>query len=64
MQLQLTVSSMACEACAKTIAEAIRSVDAAAVVEADPATKQVVVTTDSSEVAVRGAVEAAGYPVS
>lgn len=64
MQLQLTVPSMACGACAKTITEAIQTVDAGATVEADPATKQVVVTTDSSEDTVRGAVEAAGYPVS
>ncbi|NJM75361.1 MAG: heavy-metal-associated domain-containing protein [Acaryochloridaceae cyanobacterium RU_4_10] len=40
MTLHLTVPSMACSACAETIAKAVRSIDAAAQVTADPKTKR------------------------
>lgn len=62
-QLQLKVSSMACSACAKTITEAVHTVDPAAVVQADPKTKAVNIETQVSGEAVKQAIEAAGYPV-
>jgi copper chaperone len=64
MTLHLTVPSMACSACAETIAKAVRSIDAAAQVTADPKTKQVEIETVQAESLVRDAIVAAGYPVS
>ncbi|MEB3338677.1 MAG: heavy-metal-associated domain-containing protein [Leptolyngbyaceae bacterium] len=63
MTLQLTVPSMACSACADTITKAVKTVDAAAVVEADPKTKLVSIETQASESSVKAAIANAGYPV-
>jgi len=63
MKLELTVPTMVCDGCAETITKAIQIVDAAATVEADPQTKQVVVNTSSAEAAVKAAVEQAGHEV-
>jgi len=54
---------MACGACVKTITNAVKSVDQTAQIEADPKTKQVAVETDSSEAAVKEAIEGAGYAI-
>ncbi|MGV2828818.1 heavy-metal-associated domain-containing protein [Myxosarcina sp. GI1(2024)] len=62
MTIQLKVPNMACDACGKTITEAIHSVDPNASVEADPKSKQVTVETQVSESSVREAIAAAGYP--
>jgi copper chaperone len=63
MTLQLTVPSMACSACADTIAKAVITLDPAAQVQADPKTKQVSVETQAAENLVKQAIAAAGYPV-
>lgn len=63
MTLQLTVSNMACSACGETITKAIKSLDPAAIVEADSKTKLVNVETQASEAAVKEAITAAGYTV-
>ena len=63
MNLQLTVPSMACSACADTITKAVQNIDPNAVVAADPKTKLVTVKTQQDEMAVKGAIAAAGYPV-
>ena len=63
MALELKVPSMACSACAETIAKAVHAVDPAATIDADPATKWVKVETQMAEAAVRDAIAAAGYPV-
>ncbi|MEG4519020.1 heavy-metal-associated domain-containing protein [Microcoleus sp. BR0-C5] len=63
MTLQLKVPNMACSACGKTITKAIKTVDAAANVQADPKTKLVNIQTQASEAAITEAITAAGYPV-
>lgn len=64
MKLQLNVPNMACGACAKTITEAVKSVDSSAKVAADPKTKCVDVETEASETSVREAISQAGYTAS
>ncbi|MEO0537884.1 MAG: heavy-metal-associated domain-containing protein [Cyanobacteria bacterium P01_A01_bin.123] len=61
--LQLTVPSMACSACADTITQAVQKVDPQASVQADPKTKQVQIETQAASMAVTEAIAAAGYPV-
>lgn len=61
MKLQLNVPNMACGSCAKTITNAVKSIDQNATVEADPKTKQVAVETNSPESAIRDAIKDAGY---
>jgi copper chaperone len=63
MILQLTVPSMACGACADTIAKAVATLDPTATVQADPKTKRVSVETQVAEDSVKQAIAAAGYPV-
>jgi copper chaperone len=62
--LNLTVSDMACGACAETITKAVQAVDPAASIAADPATKVVNVTTSVSPEAITKAITEAGYTVS
>ncbi|MBS9384403.1 MAG: heavy-metal-associated domain-containing protein [Dolichospermum sp. BR01] len=62
MTIKLTVPGMACSACANNITNAVKAVDANAIVEADPQTKFVNVDTQASETAIKEALTAAGYP--
>ena len=61
--MELKVPSMACSACSDTITKAIKTVDPNAVVQADPKTKLVNVTTNKPETEIREAIASAGYPV-
>jgi copper chaperone len=63
MTIKLKVPKMACSACAKTIAEAVQTLDPVAVVEANTKTKLVTIQTSISENIVREAIASAGYPV-
>lgn len=63
MALELQVPNMACSACSDTITKAIKAIDPAATVQADPKTKQVKVETQQSETAVKQAIADAGYTV-
>jgi copper chaperone len=54
---------MACSACVDTITKAVQNIDPHAVVAADTKTKLVTVETQQDEMAVKGAIAAAGYPV-
>lgn len=63
MALQLKVPSMACSACADTIAKAVKTVDPEAKIAADPKTKLVEVETQQPETKIREAIAQAGYPV-
>ena len=63
MTLQFKVPNMACSACGETITKAVQAVDSTATVQADPKTKLVNIETQISEVAVKEAIEAAGYSV-
>jgi len=63
MTLQLNLPSMACAACGDTIRNAVVAIDPTATVQADLKTKQVNIETQTSEAAIKNAVEAVGYPV-
>ena len=61
MTIQLQVPDMACDACAKTITQAVLVLDSQASVKADSQTKQVTIETQASESSVRKAITTAGY---
>lgn len=63
MTLQLKVPNMACSACGETIAKAVKAVDPAATVQANPKTKLVSIETQASEAIVKQAITDAGYSV-
>ena len=63
MELEFKVPSMACSACADTISQAVKAVDPAAAIAADPKTKRVEIETTQPEAVIKQAIEAAGYPV-
>jgi copper chaperone len=63
MTIQLTVPTIACEACAEAITKAIHSQDGAAEVSVDVPTKVVTVSSQFSEADLRQAIEAAGHEV-
>jgi copper chaperone len=64
MQLKLKVLEMSCGGCLSTIAEAIKTVDANAIVQGDPQTKIVLVETEFPETVIKTAIAQAGYPAS
>ena len=59
---QFTIPNMACGGCARSVTKALQEIDAGAVVDADPATHTVRVTSPADEAALRAALAAAGYP--
>ncbi|MDX2240038.1 MAG: heavy-metal-associated domain-containing protein [Leptolyngbyaceae cyanobacterium bins.302] len=63
MTLLLQVPNMACSACGDTITRAIKAVDPAATVQADPKTKLVNIETQAPETAIKQAITDAGYTV-
>ncbi|HIK05706.1 MAG TPA: heavy-metal-associated domain-containing protein [Trichormus sp. M33_DOE_039] len=64
MTIQFTVPNMSCSVCASKITNAVKTVDAEAIVQADPQTKLVNVDSQASEIAIKDALAAAGYPAS
>ncbi|MGA7935281.1 MAG: heavy-metal-associated domain-containing protein [Kovacikia sp.] len=62
MTFQLKVPDIACSACVETVTKAVKTIDADAVVQADPKTKLVSVETQAPETAIREAIAAVGYP--
>ena len=63
MTLSFTVPNLACSACVETVTQAIQAIDTTAQVKADSKTKQVEVTTNASEAAIKQAIVDAGYTV-
>ncbi|BCX09723.1 copper chaperone [Fischerella thermalis CCMEE 5330] len=63
MKLHLKVPNMACSACVESITKAVKTVDPAAIVQADTKTKLVQIETQAAEVAITEAITAAGYTV-
>jgi copper chaperone len=61
MTLQLKVPKLVCSGCAKTITEAIKKVDANAIVQADAKTKLINVETQAPRTAIEMAIASAGY---
>jgi copper chaperone len=64
MTLQLIVPKMSCGGCVNTITQAVKTVDAHAIVSGDPQTKMVSVETKASETAIKEAIAKVGYPAS
>jgi copper chaperone len=64
MTLQLKVPKMSCGGCVSTITQAVHTVDAHAIVRADPQTKMVSVETKASDTAIKEAIAKVGYPAS
>jgi copper chaperone len=62
MTLQLNIPKLVCSGCVKTVTKAIKAVDANATIEANPKTKVVSIETQSSEIAIKEAIAAVGYP--
>jgi copper chaperone len=62
MTLQFKVPKLICSVCARSIAEAIKKLDANATVDANPETKLVNVETRASKTAIEKALALAGYP--
>lgn len=63
MALEFTVPNLACSACVDTVTKAIQAIDTTAQVKADSTTKQVEVTTNAAEAAIKQAIVDAGYTV-
>lgn len=62
MTLQLKVPRLVCSSCAKTITEAIKKVDAKAIVQADAKTTKLInVETQAPRTAIEKAITSAGY---
>ncbi|MCJ2542388.1 heavy-metal-associated domain-containing protein [Thermostichus vulcanus] len=62
MQTALTVPKLACSACVETVTKAVQQLDPQAQVQADPKTKQVVITSERPVSDLRQALTQAGYP--
>lgn len=60
--MQFRIENMSCGGCAKSVAAAIRSVDAKAEILSDPPNRKVEVTTGASRAEVEAVLEEAGYP--
>jgi copper chaperone len=60
--MQFHVEDMTCGGCARAVAAAVKTVDPAARVEADPPTRTVRVESDRPEPEIRAALAQAGFP--
>ena len=63
MKLELTVSSMVCEACAEKVKKAVIAQEPEAEVSVNLADKKVTVETNASENEIKQAIVAAGHTV-
>jgi len=62
--LEIHVPDMACGHCSNAVTEALKAIDANALVRVDLETKRVTVSTSEDAAAVRAAIAGAGYTVS
>lgn len=60
--MQFHIENMTCGGCARSVTKAIQSVDPAAGVETDPATRKVVVTSTRPRTEFEAELAEAGYP--
>lgn len=60
--MDLRIESMTCGGCARSVTRAIRSVDPAARVEANPAARAVKVETTATQAAILQVLDEAGFP--
>lgn len=61
--LDFQVNGMTCGGCARAVTNAVKSVDAAADVQVDLASKRVTVESTADATKIRSAIEEAGYGV-
>ncbi|MGB3493206.1 MAG: heavy-metal-associated domain-containing protein [Elainellaceae cyanobacterium] len=61
--LQVTVSDMACSACADTITKAVQALDTQATVNADLNTKHIKIESSVPDEQIKAAIADAGYSV-
>lgn len=61
--VQFHVAGMTCGGCARSVTNAVKGVDAGAVVNVDLATKLVAVDSKAAASAIANAIKAAGYDV-
>jgi copper chaperone len=62
MKLDLKVPEISCGGCVNAIANAVKTLDANAIVQGNPTTKIVSVETQVSETAIREAIAKIGFP--
>ncbi|WP_374642477.1 heavy-metal-associated domain-containing protein [Tabrizicola sp.] len=60
--MQFRIEDMTCGGCARSVTAAIRALDPAAVVEADPPARRVTVRTAAPQAAIMAALAEAGFP--
>jgi len=60
--LRFRVPNMTCGGCARAVTKALRTVDATARIETDPARREIRIETAVDESMLRAALEKAGYP--
>jgi copper chaperone len=61
-KMQLHIENMTCGGCVRSVTKAIQSVDAGAVVSADPESHKVEVTTSAPRAAIEAVLADVGYP--
>jgi len=64
MKLDLKVPEISCGGCVNAIANAVKTLDANAIIQGNPTTKIVSVETQASATAIREAIAKIGYPAS
>jgi len=62
MKLDLKVPEISCGGCVNAIANAVKTLDANAIVQGNPTTKIISVETQASEIAIREAIAKIGFP--
>jgi len=62
MKLDLKVPEISCDGCVNAIANAVKTLDANAIVQGNPTTKIVSVETQASEIVIREAIAKIGFP--
>jgi len=60
--MQFHIQNMTCSGCARSVTKAIQTVDAGAIVTADPENHMVEVKTTASRAAIEAALADVGYP--
>lgn len=60
--MQFHLDDMTCGGCARSVTKAVQSVDASAVVNADPPSRRVEIKTTASRETVAAALTEAGFP--
>jgi copper chaperone len=62
MKLDLKIPEISCGGCVNAIANAVKTLDANAIIQGNPTTKIVSVETQASETAIREAIAKIGFP--